>query len=155
MEKGRRRRVPAFGEWNYYYYSGELSTPAASNEWYALAPEQDARSEAWFKYSPPPRKSPPMKVRRPDVDKSYRGGKRGLHHATPARASDAAPPTTAARTPVKAATTGVRLVRSVDADLYQVPPMDFVPDEPRRRKESRTRSQWMGCFGINCIHGIN
>jgi hypothetical protein len=31
QQKARRRRVPAFGEWNYNYYgSAELATPAAA-----------------------------------------------------------------------------------------------------------------------------
>jgi hypothetical protein len=48
---------------------------------------------------------------------------------TPARASDASAPK-APRRPAKAGDTA-RVVRSVDADLYQVPPPDFEPDEPR------------------------
>ncbi|XP_062203771.1 uncharacterized protein LOC133905967 [Phragmites australis] len=154
MEKASRRRVPAFGEWNYYYYSGELSTPAAAAEGYAPAPVQDGRSDVWFRYpSPPRRKPPPSKVRRLEMDKSYSSGKRGLHHATNVRASDAGAPTTV-RTPAKAATPRVRVVRSVDADLYQVPPPDFVADEPtlqNKKKASRTRSLWMGCLGFNCF----
>jgi hypothetical protein len=129
--------VPAFGEWNYYYYSGELSTPApAAAEWYApAASEGEACSDLWFKYSPPHKKAPPSRRkarRRPETttDKSYSGGKRRVQAATtPARASDASAPK-APRRPAKAGDTA-RVVRSVDADLYQVPPPDFEPDEPR------------------------
>ncbi|CAN6360736.1 unnamed protein product [Urochloa humidicola] len=186
--KARRRRVPAFGEWNYYYYSGELATPTAASEpqWHApAAAELEASSDVWFKYSPPPRKPPPQRSagrkkasRRPEKtdDRSAYGGggKRGVHHRcseTPARASssDGVEPSAAARTPaskgkVVAAASGAgvrRVVRPVDADLYQVPPPEFVPDyddEPRRwhkevkrKKKKASRSRWMGCFGFNCV----
>ncbi|CAN6328923.1 unnamed protein product [Urochloa humidicola] len=186
--KARRRRVPAFGEWNYYYYySGELATPTAASEpqWHAppVAAELEASSDVWFKYSPPPRKPPPRpsaggrkKARRPEkMDMRYDrdgGGKQELRRraATPARASssDGVEPSAAASTPackgnkVAAGPGGVRLVvRPVDADLYQVPPPEFVPDyddEPRRwhkeekrRKKASSRSRWMGCFGFNCV----
>ncbi|TVU50600.1 hypothetical protein EJB05_01977, partial [Eragrostis curvula] len=150
----RRRRVPAFGQWNYYYYSGEVSTPApAAAEWYAPASETEACSDVWFKYSPPSRKPPPTRkkqVRRPEtVDKSYNsGGKRRVQAATPARASDAGARKAARPPPAKAAASKARVVRSVDADLYQVPPPDFEPDQPRRRKASR--SVWMACLGFGC-----
>ncbi|OEL22361.1 hypothetical protein BAE44_0016620 [Dichanthelium oligosanthes] len=161
MQRARRRRVPAFGEWNYYYYSGELATPtvaASANEWYAAAPELEASSDVWFKYSPPPRKPPPSSSRKAwRPEKSYGGGKR----ATPARASDAVAPSSVARMPsgkAAASTARARVVRPVDADLYQVPPPEFDLDdhEPRRRHKERrkkkaSRSTWMGCFGFNCV----
>lgn len=153
--------MPAFGEWNYYYYSGELATPAAAAatssepQWYAAAaaaaPELEASSDVWFKYSPPPRVPPPSrasrKARRPEKMTNGGGGKRGLRHraATPARASDAVVPSSLPRTPASkggksaAASAGAdgarRVVRSVDKDLYKVPPPEFVADydeEPRR-----------------------
>ena len=148
--RARRRRVPAFGEWNYYYYSGELATPpAVPAEWCAAA-ELEASSDVWFKYSPPPRRPPPppsgrRKVRRPATEemdgRSYGGGggKRGLQHhraPTPARTSSS---DTVARTPAGKGKAGAgaaraRVVRPVDADLYQVPPPEFPgDDEPRRR----------------------
>ncbi|GJN12846.1 hypothetical protein PR202_ga31160 [Eleusine coracana subsp. coracana] len=154
MEKarGRRRRVPAFGEWNYYYHSGELSTPApAAAEWYAPAQGTEASSDVWFRYSPPPRKPPPPPNRRKAIRRpeSSGGGKRRAQAATPARASDAGA-SKPARTPVKTATAR-RVVRSVDADLYQVPPPDFEHDEPRRtRNKKASRSTWMACFGFSC-----
>ena len=115
VQKARRRRVPAFGEWNYNYYgSAELATPAAA------AAELEARSDVWFKYSPPPRKPPPVsrKVRRP-AEKSYGGSKRP-RAATPARASDGVVPSSVPRTPAKStgAARAARVVQRVDADLY-------------------------------------
>ncbi|CAL5093880.1 unnamed protein product [Urochloa decumbens] len=180
QNKARRRRVPAFGEWNYYYYSGELATPTVASEphWHAAAaaPELEASSDVWFKYSPPPRKPPPRpsatgrkkKARRPEkMDRPY-GGKQ---QAARASSSDGAAPSSVERTPAskgnvaaagKAAGGVRRVVRAVDADLYQVPPPEFVPDdyddEPRRwhreqrkRKKKPSRSRWMGCFGFNCV----
>ncbi|ONM35767.1 hypothetical protein Zm00014a_015278 [Zea mays] len=133
-QKARRRRVPAFGEWNYNYYgsSAELATPAAPAE-------LEARSDVWFKYSPPPRKPPPppaasRKVRRPAADRSACGGSgKRPRAATPARASDAVVPSSSSvpRTPAKSAAGAARarVVRRVDADLYQVPPPDLLHDE--------------------------
>ncbi|CAL4899689.1 unnamed protein product [Urochloa decumbens] len=193
QNKARRRRVPAFGEWNYYYYSGELATPtvavaaAAASEphWHAAAAaaapaaELEASSDVWFKYSPPPRKPPPRpsatgrkkKARRPEkvMDRPY-AGKPELRNRTAraAASSDGATPSSVESTPgskgkAAAGAAGVRRVvrPPVDADLYQVPPPEFVPDdyddEPRRwhkevkRKKKASRSRWMGCFGFNCV----
>ena len=144
--------MPAFGEWNYNYHSGELATPPAvpAVEWCAAA-ELEARSDVWFKYSPPPRRPPPppsgrrKKARRPaateEMDGRSYGGKGGLQHrraATPASARTSSSDT-AARSPAgkgKAGAARARVVRPVDADLYQVPPPEFLPgdDEPRRRR---------------------
>ncbi|KAK3136480.1 hypothetical protein QOZ80_5BG0436050 [Eleusine coracana subsp. coracana] len=152
MEKarGRRRRVPAFGEWNYYYHSGKLSTPVPAAEWYAPAQGTEASSDVWFRYSPPPWKPPPppnrRKARRSPESRGG-GGKRKAQVATPASDAGASKP---ACTPVKTATAR-RVVRSVDADLYQVPPPDFEHDEPRRtRNKKASRSTWMACFGFRC-----
>jgi hypothetical protein len=179
MEKARRRHVPAFGEWNYYYSSSpdEPELPryggAAVDWWYV--PELDACSDVWFRYSPPPRKPAPMKTRRPAVATPaeklrYDNGGKGAR----ARASDRG---AVARTPVKGGG-GRRVVRPVDKDLYQVPPPDFTSGRPRRVRhhnclvQSRyvtlhvhfltevsscfvvqKRSLWrMGCFGgLNCV----
>ncbi|KAJ1269214.1 hypothetical protein BS78_07G193400 [Paspalum vaginatum] len=182
MEAARRRRVPAFGEWNYYYYSGELATPSAAGagpEWCAAAaPEMEASSDVWFRYSPPLRMPPPAPAPRgrkvrpgPAAGKAGKaysyGGGGGGKRATPARASSGgvAPSSPA---PAKACTTGAARPRAVvrgavDADLYQVPPPDFAPDygygyEPRRQwrpprqKKASSRSRpWMGCFGFSCM----
>ncbi|KAG2628858.1 uncharacterized protein LOC120699296 isoform X2 [Panicum virgatum] len=177
--RARRRRVPAFGEWNYNYHSGELATPPAvpAVEWCAEA-ELEASSDVWFKYSPPPRRPPPpsgrRKVRRPATEemdgRSYGGGggKRGLrHHRAPttSASSDTVAPPSVAHRPAGKGTAGAgaaraRVVRPVDADLYQMPPPEFLPgdDEPRRRvreekrkKKASRRSLWTGCFGFNCV----
>ncbi|GJN12844.1 hypothetical protein PR202_ga31158 [Eleusine coracana subsp. coracana] len=153
MAKARRRHVPAFGEWNYYYSSSSPDEPpelpryggdAAVDWWYV--PDPDACSDVWFRYSPPPRKPPPKKARRRDAA----GGGGVAAVATPApekrrydgggtkgRASDRVAKGGAAR----------RVVRSVDEDLYQVPPPEFAAQRPRRK-----RSLWMGCFGgLKCV----
>ncbi|KAL6623103.1 hypothetical protein ACP70R_032982 [Stipagrostis hirtigluma subsp. patula] len=161
MEKARRRHVPAFGEWNYYYSSSsspdeppaEELPPAsggAAAEWWYYAPEPEACSDVWFRYSPPPRKPPPKRVRRRERDaaapeKAYDGGlKQGSSLAARARASEAG---VAARAPAKGAR---RVVRPVDEDLYQVPPPDTASGRPRRKRAAR-RSLWMGCLGLNCV----
>jgi len=146
VQKARRRRVPAFGEWNYNYYgSAELATPAAAVpfERYAAAAaaELEARSDVWFKYSPPSRKPPPVsrKVRRP-AEKSYGGGGKRPRAATPARASDGVVPSSVPRTPAKStgAARAPRVVQRVDADLYQVPPPEFVHDDDLRPRVCRS-----------------
>ncbi|GJN13325.1 hypothetical protein PR202_gb00017 [Eleusine coracana subsp. coracana] len=147
-----RRHVPAFGEWNYYSSSCSPDEPpelpryggdAAVDWWYV--PDPDACSDVWFRYSPP-RKPAPKKARRRDgggvaavatpaaADEKRRydgGGKK-------ARASDRV---------VAKGGAACRVVRPVDEDLYQVPPPEFAPQRPRRK-----RSLWMGCFGgLNCV----
>ncbi|CAD6228811.1 unnamed protein product [Miscanthus lutarioriparius] len=158
-QKARRRRVPAFGEWNYSYYgSAELATPAAAVPFERYAAELEARSDVWFKYSPPSRKPPPVsrKVRRP-AEKSYCGGGKRPRAATPARASDGVVPSSVPRTPAKStgAARAARVVQRVDADLYQVPPPEFVHDDDLRprwkqQRKKASRSLWMGCFGFSC-----
>ncbi|TVU50597.1 hypothetical protein EJB05_01974 [Eragrostis curvula] len=157
MEKARRRRhVPAFGEWNYYSSSSSPDEPqlppsggaaaAASAGWSWYAPEPEACSDVWFRYSPPPRRPAPKKVRRPAVAPEkmmyYSGGKGSVVPAAAAaprgRASGSG---AAALTPARGAR---RVVRPVDKDLYQVPP----PDSGRSR---RKKSLWMGCLGLNCV----
>lgn len=139
VQKVRRRHVPAFGEWN-YNYSDEpwLPTGAVAAGYSARAAEPEACSEVWFNYSPAPRKPAPKNVRRPGSggvapEKPHDGGKRRLQAARKSRASDASG---VATTPEKA----VRTVRRpVDADLYQVPPPDFVSHRPRPRVRTDRR----------------
>ncbi|KAI4971432.1 hypothetical protein ZWY2020_002346 [Hordeum vulgare] len=124
MEKARRRQVPAFGEWNYCY--GYDEPPAA------YAPEPEACSDVWFKYSPPPRKPAPKKTRS-DVAREKQGMRaRALEGGGLARASAS------------------RVVRPVDEDLYQVPPPELASS--RRYRPRRKRSLWMQCLGLNsCV----
>lgn len=154
VQRARRRRVPAFGEWNYNYYSAELATPAAVpfERYAAAAPELEARSDVWFKYSPPPRKPPPVsrKVRRAPAEKSYGGGSGGgggkrPRAVTPARASDGVVPSSLPRTPAKQSTgaaRAARVVQRVDADLYQVPPPEFVHDDEMRPRVCISAILW-------------
>ncbi|XP_052139666.1 uncharacterized protein LOC127758077 [Oryza glaberrima] len=156
MDTARRRprRVPAFGEWNYYHGGDELPSAAAAG---GAPDDQEASSDVWFRYSPAPRKPAPKKARRRAADNRQKpvggGNKR-----RPARtsSSDSGAATAASNTPAKlqqaAATAKVAVVRrppAVDADLYQVPPPDFLPGEPIRRKKAG-RSMWMGCLGLSC-----
>ncbi|KAI4988889.1 uncharacterized protein LOC123396119 isoform X1 [Hordeum vulgare subsp. vulgare] len=133
MEKARRPQVPAFGEWNYYYHYDEPEAAA----WYAV-PEPQACSDVWFKYPPPPRKPAPKKKqarrRRPaDCDSVSRE-----------RQSPRRPSMDAAAAAAKGGASR-RVVRPVDADLYQVPPPEFTPN---RRPTKQRRSLWMmGCLG--------
>uniref|UniRef100_A0ACD6AGG5 Uncharacterized protein n=1 Tax=Avena sativa TaxID=4498 RepID=A0ACD6AGG5_AVESA len=138
MEKARTRQVPAFGEWNHCYHH-YAESPAAEC-YYAPEPETEACSDAWFRYSPPPRKPTPKKTRRPDEEKG--SGRR-------ARASDDAAGLSRA-TAVKArGASASRVVRPVDEDLYQVPPPELISSRRPRRKR---RSLLMGCLGLNsCI----
>ncbi|KAI4988890.1 hypothetical protein ZWY2020_036207 [Hordeum vulgare] len=134
MEKARRRRrVPAFGEWNYNYHH---DAPEAAAAWYAT-PEPEACSDVWFRYSPPPRKPTPTpnkklpRRRRPEGDVSReRAG----------ASSDAA---------VTAKSGASRYqVRHVDEDLYKAPP----PEPASHRRPRKRWSLWMGCLGLNsCV----
>ena len=83
---------------------------------------------------------PPVsrKVRRP-AEKSYGGSKRP-RAATPARASDGVVPSSVPHTPAKStgAARAARVVQRVDADLYQVPPQEFVHDDDLRPRVCRS-----------------
>ncbi|KAF7059770.1 hypothetical protein CFC21_066634 [Triticum aestivum] len=134
MAKARRRRVPAFGEWNYNYHHDEPEAtaalpPAACN----ATPEPEACSDVWFRYSPPPRKPTPKKQarRRPEGDVSRERSK-------------------ASRDAAAAKSGGSRrVVRPVNGDLYQVPPPELAP----HRAPRKTGSLWMGCLGLSsCVH---
>lgn len=150
----RPRRVPAFGEWNYYHGGDELPSAAAAG---GAPDDQEASSDVWFRYSPAPRKPAPKKARTRAADNRQKpvggGNKR-----RPARtsSSDSGAATAASNTPAKlqqaAATAKVAVVRrppAVDADLYQVPPPDFLPGEPIRRVltyADATRLPFLLCF---------
>ena len=114
-QKARRRRVPAFGEWNYYYHYDE---PEAA--WYAM-PEPQACSDVWFRYSPPPRKPTPKKQarRRPEGDVSRERARASTDAAVTAKSG-------ASR----------YQVRHVDEDLYKAPPPE--PASHRRPRKVRT-----------------
>ncbi|KAF7050659.1 hypothetical protein CFC21_058993 [Triticum aestivum] len=135
MEKARRPQVPAFGEWNYYYHYDE---PEAA--WYAM-PEPQACSDVWFKYSPPPRKPAPT----PKKQQARRRRPAGCDGVSGARQS-ARPSLDAAATAKGGASR--RVVRPVDADLYQVPPPEFTPNRRPVKVAQQRRSLWMmGCLG--------
>ncbi|KAL5205781.1 hypothetical protein ABZP36_033990 [Zizania latifolia] len=145
----RRHLVPAFGEWNYYY--GDEAPPpppppaaAVAAEWYLYAygaAEAEACSDVWFKYSTPPRRPTPTKARRPEGRVAperapYVGGGKGRLQQQAGRAAraykvaDAGVPM--ARTPARGGGSCRVVRRAVDADLYQVPPPEFVSHRPRR-----------------------
>ncbi|CAL5093878.1 unnamed protein product [Urochloa decumbens] len=174
--KARRRHVPAFGEWNYYSassspeeqppppplpYSGGAVVSAecgsaAAPWWYAAAAEPEACSDAWFRYSPPPRSSSrPKKARRPAaaVPLPAEPEKKLPCYSVGGSVLPAAE-VRAARAAAAPAKGGRRVVMPVDADLYRVPTPDdsaVVSRRPRRKRASR-RSLWMGCLGgFNCV----
>ncbi|XBI82537.1 hypothetical protein VPH35_091208 [Triticum aestivum] len=123
MAKARRRRMPAFGEWNYSYHHDEPEA-AAATACYAT-PEPEACSDVWFRYSPPPRKPMPKKqaMRRSEGDVS--------RERSTAKGGDSR-----------------RVVRPVDGDLYQVPPPELAP----HRGPRKTGGLWMGCLGLSsCV----
>jgi hypothetical protein len=133
----RRRQVPAFGEWNYYYHYDEpeavaVAPPAVTYCYGYATPEPEACSDVWFRYSPPPRKPTPAKkkTRRPDGDDASLE-KKGRRARPASEAGGLARAT--------------RVVRPVDEDLYQVPPPELVSH--RRHSKSKRRSLWMGCLG--------
>ncbi|CAN6328922.1 unnamed protein product [Urochloa humidicola] len=180
--KARRRHVPAFGEWNYYSassspedpppapplpYSGGAAVSAECGSapwWYAAAAaEPEACSDAWFRYSPPPRctRPPaPKKARRPGSGAATvaayqkpcygEGGNGGA--VLPAAEARATRASGAVAAPAKGC--GRRVVKPVDADLYRVPPADdtVVVVSRRPRQKRAARSLWMGCLGgFNCV----
>ncbi|TKW28442.1 hypothetical protein SEVIR_3G318300v4 [Setaria viridis] len=166
--KARRRHVPAFGEWNYYYSSSSSEEPQLqysgaaagdSGSWWYAAAEPEACSDAWFRYSPPPRSRPPApkKPRRPavavpvDQNLPYCDGGNGGVPMTEvrARASVAGAAAVARAAPAKG---GRRVVRPVDADLYRVPQPEDTTVSRRPRRKRASRSLWMGCLGgFNCV----
>ncbi|XP_051188736.1 uncharacterized protein [Lolium perenne] len=139
MEKAaRRRQVPAFGEWNYYYHydQPEAVAPPAAAYFYGATPEPEACSDVWFRYSPPPRKPAPAKKPRrrvPEGDSDASLEKKGRRSARPASEANGG---SLAR--------ATRVVRPVDKDLYQVPPPELASSH---RRSPRRRSLWMGCLG--------
>ncbi|KAF7066478.1 hypothetical protein CFC21_072461 [Triticum aestivum] len=133
MEKARRRRVPAFGEWNYNYHHDEPEATAAA-AWYAT-PEPEACSDVWFRYSPPPRNPTPKKKqarrRRPEGDVSRERARASTDAAVTAKSG-------ASR----------YQVRHVDEDLYKAPP----PEPASHRRPRKKWSMWKGCLGLNsCV----
>ncbi|CAN6342659.1 unnamed protein product [Urochloa humidicola] len=166
--KARRRHVPAFGEWNYYSASSSpedppplpyssasaaVSAECGSAPWWYAAAEPEACSDAWFRYSPPPRSTrppAPKKARRPAPAAEQKlpcygdGGKGAVLPAAKSSGAVAAAP---------ARCGGRRVVRPVDADLYRVPPADDTVVVSRRpRRKTAARSLWMGCLGgFNCV----
>jgi hypothetical protein len=155
--KARRRHVPAFGEWNYYYSPSSASPdePAApelsryggaarapESEWWC-SPEPEACSDVWFRYSPPPRKPPaaaaPKKARRTTARPHFGAGagKGSVASVREQRggAGAAAAVAAAARAPGKGGCRSV--VRPVDEDLYQVPPPDDFVSSGRRPRQVR------------------
>ncbi|KAM3276570.1 hypothetical protein ACQJBY_044782 [Aegilops geniculata] len=138
MAKARRRRVPAFGEWNYNYHHHEpeataaLPPAAAAPPACYATPEPEACSDVWFRYSPAPRKPTPKKQarRRPEGDVS-RERSRASWDAAAAKGGGSR-----------------RVVRPVDGDLYQVPP----PEVASHRRPTKKCSLWMGCLGLSsCV----
>ncbi|CAL4907050.1 unnamed protein product [Urochloa decumbens] len=170
--KARRRHVPAFGEWNYYSassspeeepqrppYSGGAAVvsaecgSAAAPWWYAAAAEPEACSDAWFRYSPPPRSTRPKKARRPAaaVPVAAEAEKKLPCYSVGAAVLSASEARAARASAVPAKR---RVVRPVDADLYRVPttPDDTVVASRRPRPKRAARSLWMGCLGgFNCV----
>ncbi|XP_047051843.1 uncharacterized protein LOC124657318 [Lolium rigidum] len=134
-QAARRRQVPAFGDWNYYYHydEPEVAAPAAAAYCYGAVPDPEACRDVWFRYSPPRRKPTPAKKTRrrvPEGDSDASLEKRGRRSARPASEANGARAT--------------RVVRPVDEDLYQVPPPELASSHWRR---PRRRSLWMGCLG--------
>ncbi|XP_025805026.1 uncharacterized protein LOC112883965 [Panicum hallii] len=135
--RARRRHVPAFGEWNYHCSPSSPDDaplePARAAEWWCSPEPAEARSDAWFRYSPPPPRRPaPRKARRTQEKRpQYCSGKGGG---------------------VAVAAASRRVVRPVDEDLYQVTSPEFVVSTRRPRQKRAARSLWMGCLGgLGCI----
>ncbi|KAG8048593.1 hypothetical protein GUJ93_ZPchr0009g879 [Zizania palustris] len=158
----RRHLVPAFGEWNYYYGDETAAAPpppaaAVAAEWYLYAyGAAEACSDVWFKYSTPPRRPTPTKAWRsegrvaPERAPYVGGGKGRLQQQAgrAARAYEVAAGGPMARAPARGGGSCKVVRRAVDADLYQVPPPEFVSHRPRRRTVSNL---WMGCLSLNCV----
>ncbi|KAF0908990.1 hypothetical protein E2562_030533 [Oryza meyeriana var. granulata] len=140
MEKGRRRHIPAFGEWNQQceelpitqYFESAMQdglVVTAGRHYY-----HDAAGELLFKVaaSPPPQK-PHKKVR------STRNPG-GRTREGPSVVADGRVVVHGSRRP--------RVVRAVDEDLYKVP-SELLRKKAKGRKH--VRSLWMGCVGLNCV----
>ncbi|XP_062204581.1 uncharacterized protein LOC133906645 [Phragmites australis] len=140
MERGRRRHIPAFGEWNqqceelpitqYFESAMQAGLVRAGHYYHDAAGEVVLfRSSA----SPPPHK--PAKKVRSTMENQGQMGSRRAQGAFVADGGSRVP-----RRP--------RVVRAVDEDLYKVPP-DLLRKRGKGRKH--VRSLWMGCVGLNCV----
>ncbi|PUZ66915.1 hypothetical protein GQ55_3G386400 [Panicum hallii var. hallii] len=155
--RARRRHVPAFGEWNYHCSPSSPDDappePARAAEWWCSPEPAEARSDAWFRYSPPPPRRPaPRKARRTQEKRpQYCSGKGGgVAVAARVREEPAGADVVVVARP--AARASRRVVRPVDEDLYQVTSPEFVVSTRRPRQKRAARSLWMGCLGgLGCI----
>uniref|UniRef100_A0A0E0FD36 RIN4 pathogenic type III effector avirulence factor Avr cleavage site domain-containing protein n=1 Tax=Oryza meridionalis TaxID=40149 RepID=A0A0E0FD36_9ORYZ len=138
MKKGRRRHIPAFGEWNQQceelpitqYFDSAMEhglVVTAGHYYHATA------GELLFKVagSPPPQK-PPKKAS--EEHKEWDGEPGGEEEGW------AICFVHGSRRP--------RVVRAVDEDLYKVP-SELLRKKAKGRKH--VRSLWMGCVGLNCV----
>ncbi|TVU50603.1 hypothetical protein EJB05_01981 [Eragrostis curvula] len=137
-QRGRRRHIPAFGEWNQqceelpitqYFESAMQAGLVRAGHYY-----HDAAGEAVLfrsSVSPPPHK-PAKKVR---STMENQAGSRRQQGALVAGGGSHKPRRS-------------RVVRAVDEDLYQVP-SDLLRKKGKGRKH--VRSLWMGCVGLNCV----
>ncbi|CAO2178149.1 unnamed protein product [Urochloa humidicola] len=146
--RARRQRVPAFGEWNYYDYSG-------AGDWPVTQYFDSAVQAGLVVAMPPPSpKKPPKKAVKwtdsatleLDDDKQRQPVAVGLgevkKQGKQSRVADAGARDSPAYKACRVA------VKAVDQDLYQIPP-DMLCHEPRKRLTRR--SVWMGCLGLSCV----
>uniref|UniRef100_A0A0D9XYT8 Uncharacterized protein n=1 Tax=Leersia perrieri TaxID=77586 RepID=A0A0D9XYT8_9ORYZ len=130
MQKGRRRHIPAFGEWNqqcedlpitqYFESAMQDGLIVTAGHYY-----HDAAGELLFK------------VR---CSRNMMENQAGRRRDGPTSVVDGCVVVHGSRRP--------RVVRAVDEDLYKVP-SELLRKKAKGRKH--VRSLWMGCVGLNCV----
>ncbi|PAN20726.1 hypothetical protein PAHAL_3G406800 [Panicum hallii] len=159
-QRGRRRQIPVFGEWNQqlqqceelpmtqYFESAMqagLVVRAGGRCCFhdATGGGEAALSSRSSSGSPPPHK--PAKKVRSAMESRHHHQQQQVVNAVSRRRQQGAPLVAdgGARAPRRP-----RVVRSVDEDLYKVHP-DLLPKKGKGRKH--VRSLWMGCVGLNCV----
>ncbi|RLN28071.1 uncharacterized protein C2845_PM05G19950 [Panicum miliaceum] len=157
-QRGRRRQIPVFGEWNQQceelpmtqYFESAMQAGLVVRAGRCCFHDATGGGEAALSSrspsgSPPPHK-PAKEVRSAMVEsRHHHHQQQQVVHAVSRRRQQGAPLVAdgGPRAPRRA-----RVVRSVDEDLYKVHP-DLLPKKGKGRKH--VRSLWMGCVGLNCV----
>ncbi|KQJ88576.1 uncharacterized protein LOC100828522 isoform X1 [Brachypodium distachyon] len=154
--RARPRRIPAFGEWNYYddggYGYGDGGGDWPVTQYFDSAMAMQAGLVMALPVSPKPVKKAVKWIDSATLEAEQRAHKvvagPGEHGAKKqgkqSRVSDSDAGAHLAGRNHKAC---IRAVKAVDEDLYVIPP-DMLCHKPRK---GLAKSLWIGCLGLSCI----
>ncbi|BAF28130.1 uncharacterized protein [Oryza sativa Japonica Group] len=172
-ERVRRRRIPAFGEWN-YDGDGDLGGGGGcygygyrDGDWPVTQYFDSAMQARGLVISLPPSPKPPKKAvkwidsgalgEEEVVDEKQRQRQHkvvvglavagGEHGAARKQGKQSRVADGGAHAAMGYKGCRPAVVKAVDRDLYEIPP-DMLCNKPRKRV---TRSLWMGCLGLSCV----